>query len=163
MRNILILIVFALPILTSAQRNPTKKDLKELFSEKQDYPGQLSWENCNDDSAYFQNDTIKFYYRNQSCFKQNRCCEKISWTFYGTKKLELNEISLCQEPPIISNPVYENPHHIKIITKSETLELHITSQTDRKDVFQFVELRKCEGDYMAHGKFGYELVLKRIK
>ena len=143
-----------------SQDYPTKKELKKLFSEKQEYLGELSWETCNDDSSYYKNDTIKLYYRNTTCLNQERCCERIDWTFFNGNSFGLSNTSLCQEPPLSTAIGPDNRYKVKIKKVGATLELHIKDSKNKIEVLEVVALIKCEGEYMAHGKYGYELILK---
>ncbi len=144
-----------------SQNYPTKKELKRLFSEKQQYLGELEWETCNDDSAYYKNDTIRLYYRNTTCLNQGKCCEKIDWVFFNSISFGLSNTSLCQEPPISSAIGTDDIYKIKIKKFDKILELHITNSKNQIFTFEVVSLIKCEGEYMASGKYGFELSLKR--
>jgi hypothetical protein len=146
-----------------SQDYPTKKELKKLFSEKQEYLGELDWETCNDDSSYYINDTIKLYYRNTTCLDQERCCEKIDWTFFNGSSFGLSNTSLCQEPPLSTAIGPEDRYKIKIKKVDTILELHIKNSKSQTEILEVVSLIKCEGDYMAYGKYGYELILRRRK
>jgi hypothetical protein len=141
-----------------AQNYPTKNELKKLFSEKQQYLGELSWETCNDDSAYFKNDTIRLYYR-KTCLNQYKCCEIIDWTFFNGISFGLSVTSLCQEPPLTSAIGPDDRYRIKIKKVKKLLELHIKNSKNQIDKLEVVSLIKCEKDYKL--KYGYELILKR--
>ncbi len=164
MRKIILIstIIFSWSQLFS-QDYPTKKELKNLFSEKQEYLGELDWEICNDDSTYYKNDTIKLYYRNTTCLNQGRCCEKIEWTFFNGKSFGLTNTSLCQEPPLSTAIGPDDRFKIKIKVVDSILELHIKNSKNQTEILKVISLTKCEGDYMAYGKYGYELILKKKK
>lgn len=148
-----------------SQDYPTKKELKKLFSEKQEYLGELDWETCNDDSSYYKNDTIRLYNRNTVtvCLNQERCCEKVDWTFFNGNSFGLSKTSRCQEPPLSTAIGPDDRYKIKIKTVDTILELHIKNSKSQTEILEVVSLIKCEGDYMAYGKHGYELILKRKK
>lgn len=143
-----------------SQDYPSKKELKSLFFEKQEYLGEVEWRTCNDDSLYFLNDTIKLYYRN-TCFNQERCCETVDWIFSNKNSFYLSKTFFCQEPPVSTILIHDHRFKIKIKKVDAILQLHIKNSKRQTEIFEVVSLTKCEGDYMAYGKYGFELVLKR--
>lgn len=146
-----------------SQEYPTKRELKKLFSEKQEYFGEYSWEICNDDRAYFTKDTIILYYRNSACCVEQNCCENVTWTFHNARKLQIGKLSVCQEPPVSSFGISENPCSIKLKEIYDKIELEIITRDDQIFKFRIEKLTQCEGELLACGEFSYQLVLTRIK
>jgi len=161
MKNIILILLLALSWSQLFSLDyPTKKDLKKLFTEKQEHLGDLVWKTRNDDSAYYKNDTIALYYRNTSCLNKPLYCKEIQWTFFNGNSFGISNMFLCNEPPS-STPAYG--YKIKIKKVHSILELHIKNSKNQTEILEVVSLIKCEGDYMAYGKYGYKLILKRKK
>ena len=164
MKNItLISIIFLSWSQLFSQDYPTKRELNKLFSEKQEYFGKLNWETCNDDSAYYKNDTIKLYYRNTTCLKKERCCERIDWTFFKGKSFGISNISLCQKTPSFTAIGPDDRYKINIKKADTFIQLHIKDSKNEIEIFEVISMIKCMGEFMAYGKYGYELILKRKK
>ena len=146
-----------------SQDYPTIKNLKKLFSEKQEQLGELAWKTCNDDSTYYKNHTINLFYRNTTCLGIGKCCKEIEWTFVNRKSFGLTNTLLCQEPPLSTPIGFDDRYKMKIKKVGSILELSIKNSKNQTEVFKVISLTKCEGDYTAYGKYGYELLLERIK
>jgi hypothetical protein len=143
-----------------SQDYPTKRELKKLFSEKQEYFGETSWETCNDDSSYFKTDTIKLYNAYGTFVKTTECCQSVNWTFHNARSFQLGELAVCQEPPLSSVP-FDNPHSLKIKTDGVMLEFQVESREGQTDFFHVEALKLIESDNRAYGKLEYVLTLTR--
>ena len=159
----IIFILLFLSVLVNGQNYPTKKELKNLFFEKQEFFGENSWKIFNNDSSFFKNDTIILYYKNNlSCFKLNNCCDYIYWTFYNSHKFNLTMIYKCSNPPESFNDKRKNPYRFKIIEKNQKLYIKIKDKRKNEIEFEVVKLITCLGDFPEITGYGYALTLKRI-
>src|ERR1700752_1729094 len=79
---------------------PTKKELKNAISIKDELSHVNEWLAKNDDSCYFKSDTITLY-RPYSYRYHPNTCRFIRWSFSRHHKFSFAELKMCQEPPVV--------------------------------------------------------------
>lgn len=78
------------------------------------------WTTCNEDSLYYESDTIIFYQDvNHRTYQENPCCYNVNWQVGKRGKLRMEELFSCTEPGRIK---YGNEKEtIKLTGKKEQI------------------------------------------
>jgi hypothetical protein len=142
----------------------TAHHLKKIFKESIDQESKKSisvgsgeWTICNQDSAFFKDDTIRLYSNINYFYQISKCCNFINWTFYEKKAFVQSTSQICKEPASAS-PSTEY-YNIRFFSDKQTLYLYVIKQKSSVEVFQVLSIREVN---LADNESSKEITLKRL-
>ncbi|WP_129019548.1 hypothetical protein [Edaphocola flava] len=170
--NILLLLCFLLQAPAYAQNHyPSKRTvrklLKDLMQQQKEYNRDKTLElyTSNDDSLFYNNDTIKF--STQASYEY---CNRVIFMLYNLKDIGFSEAFMCQEPPLgtvagrllTRSGIFKRkklwPYYRLETIEGKTI-LHICHFRERDEYYLFQNIQAVETHYQQKA---YNFILIRL-
>lgn len=136
-------------LLKSTVDQPFKKNIRV---------GAGEWLICNQDSAFFKNDTLRLYSNLNYFYQLNKCCDFIGWTFYRKNAFVQSKSQICNEPA--SSSANSEFHEIQLISKNKSTVMLVRKQGVVVQMFEIISLDKVA---LANNNSSNVITLKRLK
>lgn len=118
-----------------SQNSINTKEIKKVFKSK----GGIRWYACNNDSAYFRNDTIKLFKRKYSPDNKD-CCSVVSWDFVNKNEFTFRINRPCGEP--VSSTTFAYNRFLKVKNKDDNTFLKIYVDYQLEERFKVIDFKK---------------------
>jgi len=141
-----------------SQINKLLKSSISQTSKKNIEVGSGEWLICNQDSAFFKNDTLILYDNRNYFYQLGKCCDFIGWTFYKKGAFLQSKLQTCNEPS--SRSAYTEFYEVKVVAKQKSTYLLISKKGVPSKNFEITNISKVA---LANNNFSNMITVKKTK
>ncbi|MBL3655198.1 hypothetical protein [Fulvivirga sediminis] len=138
------------------KRKEIKHFIESNFANKSEKALYVS---CNDDSMYYEQDTIKIHQLHKNYYPNIECCKFIEWGMISDSKFIWTDLSTCNQN--YDKSYYLSPTIIKVIDKGNSIFIRIVRNDLIVDTFKVVDIEEKPSRY--HNTINKTLLLTRVK
>ncbi|MBD1386113.1 hypothetical protein IDJ75_12540 [Mucilaginibacter rigui] len=120
--------------------------------------GSGEWLICNQDSAFFKNDTLRLYDNINYFYQLSKCCDFIGWTFYEKNAFVQSKSQICNEPSSMS--IQTEYYNIQVFSKDKSTFMFVIKQGVVFGKFEIINIKSIA---LANNNSSKIIVLKRFK
>ncbi|UII25042.1 hypothetical protein LVD15_17220 [Fulvivirga maritima] len=114
---------------------------------------------CNDDSMYYEQDTIKIHQLHKNYYPNIECCRFIEWGMISDSKFIWTDLSTCNQN--YDKSYYLSPTIINVIENNNDIFIKIVRNEKVVDTFKIIGLEEKPSRY--HKTTNKTLLLTRVK
>ncbi|MCO5935889.1 hypothetical protein NAF17_10065 [Mucilaginibacter sp. RB4R14] len=145
--------------------SPTIKQVYKLLklsidqsSKKSISIGSGEWLICNQDSAFFKDDTLRLYDHINYFYQLSKCCDFVGWTFYKKNAFVQSRSQICKEPA--SGSAYTEYYNIQLFSKDKRTFMNVKKQAIVTEKFEIIRIKNVA---LANNNFSNVITLKRLR